>query len=106
MRVAATLTVNGANFETGAVLFFNSAPRPATVVSASQLTATVSWTHAAFSGIRARQRLMEQAAQEQPSKSKFFLGEKPSATGRAWCCCNHLIVKPRRFLLQGGTDSA
>src|SRR5256885_2233817 len=28
-----TLTANGANFETGAVLFFNSAPRPTPVVS-------------------------------------------------------------------------
>src|SRR5437867_11581276 len=36
---AFTLTVNGANFGTGAVLLFNSAPRATTVVSPTQLTA-------------------------------------------------------------------
>src|ERR1051326_2785405 len=38
---AFTLTVNGANFGTGAVLLFNSAPRATTVVSPTQLTAEI-----------------------------------------------------------------
>jgi hypothetical protein len=35
------LTVNGASFETGAVLLFNSIPCPTTVISSSQLTAAI-----------------------------------------------------------------
>ena len=40
-EAAFTLTVNGANFGTGAVLLFNSAPRATTVVSPTQLTAEI-----------------------------------------------------------------